>query len=453
MPAPRSSRLATLALLLALGAVCPWPAVGDAGVMLSGETISGLLDTYRHLHAHPELSYQEKETAKFLAARMRELGFDVTENVGDYKVEGRVSYGLVAVLRNGEGSTLMLRTDLDGLPVKEQTGLAYASRARARDDQGNDVATMHACGHDLHMTVWLGAAAYLAEHRDLWKGTLLMIGQPAEERGAGARAMLAANLYERFGRPDYAIALHANSALPAGSVGLRPGYALANVDSVDVTIHGVGGHGAYPHTTIDPVVIAAQVVLGLQTIVSRTIPPIEPAVITVGSIHGGTKHNVIPDRVHLQLTVRSYKPEIRAALLAGISRVARETARAAGVAEDRLPVVSVNEEEYTPATYNDPELTSRLVSVFSSALGAENVIAVDPVMGGEDFGRYTLEDRSVPLSLFWLGAVDRAVYAEARETGATLPSLHSALFAPDAGKAIETGVTAMASAVLELLPR
>ena len=453
MPGPRNLPLvASLCALVLTSASLPFAAnaaVGD----LADVRISELLETYRQLHAHPELSYQEENTSGLLAARMRSLGFEVTERFGRYTEPGRTSFGLVAVLENGTGPTLLIRTDLDGLPVEERTGLEYASRARARDDQGNDVAAMHACGHDLHMTVWLGTATLLAEHRDRWRGTLVMIGQPAEERGAGARAMLDAGLYEKFGRPDYALALHANAALPAGSVGLRSGYALANVDSVDVKILGVGGHGAYPHTTIDPIVIAAQVVVGLQTIVSRKIPPLDPSVITVGSIHGGTKHNVIPDEVDLQLTVRSYKPEVRAALLEGIRRTAREIARAGGVPDERLPVVTVHEEEFTPATFNDPGLTSRLETIFSAALGPENVIAVDPVMGGEDFGRFTLEDRSVPLTLFWLGAVDPAAHEEARRTGQPLPSLHSPLFAPLPAPAIRTGVTAMTAAALELMAR
>ena len=402
---------------------------------------------YEKLHAEPELSYREERTAAYLTARMKELGFDVTERVGRYEDAARTSYGLVAVMTNGDGPTVLVRTDLDALPIMERTGLPYASTARATGEGGEEVPVMHACGHDLHMTVWLGTARMLAENRRSWSGTLVMIGQPAEERGAGAKAMLADRLYERFGKPDFALALHDDAAMPAGSVGVVPGYALANVDSVDVTVKGEGGHGAYPHTTIDPIVISSRIVLALQTLVSREVSPLSPAVVTVGSIHGGTKHNVIPDEVRLQLTVRSYEPEVRRTLLDGIRRTARGIAASAGVPEDKLPQVHVSEDEFTPTTYNDPRLTERLTASFARWLGEERIAEKGPVMGGEDFGRYTLADRSVPAVMFWLGAVDPEVHA----SGAPLPSLHSPLFAPSADLAISTGVIAMTGAVLDLL--
>ena len=345
------------------------------------EELESLLRTYKHLHSHPELSYQEKETSRYLARELRTLGFEVTENVGDYGVFGRTSYGLVAVMENGAGPTVMVRTDLDGLPVEERTGVPYASRVRV-DNAGVDVGVMHACGHDVHMTSFLGTAKMLTRFKDQWAGTLMMIGQQAEERGAGARAMLKDRLYERFPLPDYALALHVSASLEAGKIAYRPGYALANVDSVDILVRGAGGHGAYPQMTKDPVVLAAQMILALQTIVSREVHPNDPAVVTVGSIHGGTKHNIIPDEVRLQLTVRSYKPEVREKIHAAIRRIAHGVAAAAGIPPDRAPIVEIPEEEFTPSTYNDPNLTGRVARALKMALGSENVFETDPVMGG-----------------------------------------------------------------------
>jgi hippurate hydrolase len=399
---------------------------------------------YKHLHSNPELSFQEEKTAARIAAELKNLGFDVTQNVG--------GHGLVGVLKNGEGPTVLVRTDLDALPVEEKTGVEYASKVITKDDQGNDVPVMHACGHDVHMTVFVGTARLLVQLKDQWRGTLVMIGQPAEERGAGARAMIADGLFTRFPRPDYALALHVSASLPAGTVGYRPGYALANVDAVDITIRGAGGHGAYPHTTKDPVVMAAQTVLALQTIVSREIAPIEPAVVTVGSIHGGTKHNIIPDEVRLQLTLRSYSDEVRNHTIAAIRRITRGIAMAAGVPEDRMPIVTV-QDEYTPATYNDPKLTERIASVFRNVLGDKNVIESDPVMGGEDFGRYGRVEPRIPISLFWLGSVDPKRVEESQRLGKPLPSLHSSLFAPVPEPTIKTGVKAMTAAVLELMSK
>ena len=414
------------------------------------EELDCLLATYKHLHSHPELSFQEKETSRYLARELRGLGFEVTENVGDYGVFGRTSYGLVAVMENGEGPTVMVRTDLDGLPVEERTGVPYASRVRV-ENGGAEVGVMHACGHDIHMTSFLGTAKMLTRLKDQWAGTLVMIGQPAEERGAGARAMLKDRLYERFPLPDYVLALHTSASLEAGKVGYRPGYALASVDSVDILVRGVGGHGAYPQRTKDPVVLAAQMILALQTIVSREVHPNDPAVVTVGSVHGGTKHNIIPDEVRLQLTVRSYKPEVREKIHAAIRRIAHGVATAAGIPPDRAPVVEIPEEEFTRSTYNDPNLTGRVARALKAALGSENVIETDPVMGGEDFSRFGLQTPRVPICIFWLGAVDPARIREARETGASLPSLHSSEFAPLPDVTLRTGVKAMTSAVLDLM--
>lgn len=405
---------------------------------------ASLEQLYKYLHAHPELSFREQKTAAKVAQELRSLGFDVTTNVG--------GYGLVGVLKNGSGPTVMVRTDLDALPVEEKTGLDYASRVLVKDDEGNEVKVMHACGHDVHMTVFVGTARILRQFKEQWRGTLVMIGQPAEEKGAGAKAMLADGLFTKFPRPDYGLALHVNPNITAGKVAYCEGYALANVDAVDVHIRGVGGHGAYPHTTKDPVVIAAQVVLALQTIVSREINPLEPAVVTVGSIHGGTKHNIIPDAVHLQLTLRSYSDQVRNQTIATIERIAKGIARAAGVPEDKMPMVTV-QDEYTPATYNDPDLTQRIAKSFRAVLGDENVMEAEPVMAGEDFGRYGRVEPKIPISIFWLGTVDAKKIEESLLKGTPLPSLHSSLFAPSPELTIKTGVKAMTAAVLDLLSR
>jgi amidohydrolase len=414
--------------------------------------LPSLKSMYERLHASPEISHFEEQTAAFVAAELRQLGFEVTERVGNYRQAGLTSYGIVAVMQNGNGPAVMIRTDLDGLPVEEKTGLPYASTKTVRNEAGEEVRVMHACGHDLHMTAFVGAARLLSRMKDRWQGTLIMIGQPAEERGTGARAMLDDGLYTRFPRPDYVVALHTDASLEAGKVGYVEGFALANVHSVDITVRGAGGHGAYPHTTKDPVVIAAQIVLALQTIASRETSPFDPVVVTVGSIHGGTKHNIIPDEVHLQLTVRSYREDVRKNVLASIDRIAKNVARAAGMAEDRLPLVAVNENEYTPATYNDPELTQRLTAALQSSLAEQNVVPRDPVMGGEDFGRFALGGE-IPISLFWLGAVDPAKVKKSREEGRPLPSLHSSEFAPLPEPAIRTGVKALTMMALELMKK
>ncbi|QSQ14296.1 amidohydrolase [Myxococcus landrumensis] len=394
---------------------------------------------YRDLHQTPELAFQEEKTAAKLAERLRKLGFDVTTGVG--------GTGVVALLRNGPGPTVMLRTDLDGLPMEEKTGLAYASKVTLKNGEGQTVPVMHACGHDVHMTVWLGTATLLARKKDQWRGTLMMVGQPAEEVGAGARKMLADGLFKRFPKPDFAVALHNTTAAPAGRVEYVPGYAMANVDSVDITLYGKGGHGAYPHTTVDPVVMAARTVLSLQTLVSREKHPLEPGVVTVGSIQGGTKHNIIPDEVRLQLTVRSYKPEVRKALLAGIERIVKAEALVSGAT--RPPDVSVT--EGTPATYNDPALTRRLTASLIRTLGEKNVGEAQPVMGGEDFSEYGRA--GVPAVMLWLGAVEPGRFQQSRSGGEPLPSLHSSGFIPDRERTLRTGVTALTSSALELLSK
>jgi amidohydrolase len=438
--------------VLALLAALPVPAPAQSAPpseleRAAAAELPALLELYRHLHTHPELSYQEEKTAALLAERMRGLGFEVTERVGRYS-DGRQAFGVVAVLRNGEGPTVMLRTDTDALPVEEQTGLEFASRARATQD-GVEVPVMHACGHDVHMTVWLGTARLLAGMRDRWQGTLVMIAQPAEERGAGAPAMLADGLFTRFPRPDAAIALHVSAMLPAGVVGPREGYILASTDSVDVTFYGVGGHGAWPHATRDPVVMAAQFVVAVQTVVSRSAPPLEPAVITVGSIHAGAKHNIISDRAHLQLTVRSYDPEVRRTLLEGIERVARGTAIAAGA--ERMPEVRISGDEGTPSTYNDPELTRRIADAMRTALGDDRVVEGMRTMGGEDFSYFGRTEPRVPISIFWLGTIEPEVFRRSEAGEVTLPSLHSPFYAPDAEPSIRTGIAALVASALEVV--
>ena len=394
------------------------------------------------MHSNPELSFHEKETAKRIGKELGSLGVDVNQRVG--------GFGVVGVYKNGTGPTVLVRSDMDALPVREQTGLSYASHKKVVSDKGKKVSVMHACGHDIHMTVLVGVARLLKRFEKQWSGTVVFIGQPAEERGAGSRAMLADGLFERFPVPDYALALHVSGSLPAGQVALMSGFMMANVNSVDIIVRGVGGHGAYPQMTKDPVVLAAQIVLALQTIVSREIAATDPAVVTVGSIHGGTKRNVIPDQVKLELTVRSYSDETRNKLLSSIRRIAEGTARAYGVPEDRLPILDFKK-NFTPATYNDPALVKRLKGLFPSVIGAENVHGARPTMGGEDFARYGRTKENIPITMFRLGAVDPELFAKSKAGEASLPSLHSPFFAPPPERTIKTGVKTMTSAVLNLL--
>ncbi|MBC8104992.1 MAG: amidohydrolase [Anaerolineae bacterium] len=397
---------------------------------------------YISFHRQPELSLAEEKTAKKLAEELRSAGYDVTENVG--------KHGIVAILRNGDGRTLMIRSDLDALPVKEATGAEYASTVTTKTPDGLDVPVMHACGHDMHITCLIGVARTMAALKDRWRGTLILIGQPAEEIGTGARLMLQDGLFKRFPRPDYALALHVDAELELGKVGYISGFAMANVDSVDVVIRGVGGHGAHPHQTKDPIVIAAQTVMALQTIDSREIDPLEPVVVTVGSIHGGTKHNIIPDEVRLQLTVRTYKDDVRKQTLEVIERIVKGIASAAGVPKDREPIVTVRDEN-TPATYNTPELVDRVTGVFRNVLGDANVVKREPVMGGEDFGRYGRDEPKIPICMFRLGVIAPEKIAASKQPGAQpLPSLHSAMFLPERS-AIKTGVISMTAAALDLL--
>jgi hippurate hydrolase len=432
---------ATLAAGLAFPVLAAPPAVparATTALAPLSEIAPGLEELYLDLHRSPELSMQETATAAKLAARLRAVGYEVTEKVG--------GTGLVGVLANGDGPVVMIRTDLDALPVEEKTGLPHASRATARDDEGRPVPVMHACGHDLHMTAWTGAATLLARARGSWRGTLVLVGQPAEEKGAGADRMLKDGLFTRFPRPSFAVALHVTPELPAGQVGVTPGPAFASVDSVDVTIHGKGGHGAMPHRTIDPILIAARTVVALQTLVSREKDPFEPAVVSVGSFQAGAKHNVIPPEARLKLTVRAYREEVRQRLLEGIRRVAAgESAVAGAPAPPDVTVV-----ESTPGVVNDVPLTGRLRGAFSAALGGTNVVDFPPASVSEDFSYFGRE--GVPASIFWLGVADPGALADARAAGRALPPLHSAEFAPDYAPSIRAGVTALVAAALELLP-
>jgi hippurate hydrolase len=411
-----------------------------------------LVNTYKMLHASPELSHYEVKTSAFLAQQLRALGYEVTENVGKYENAKWQGHGVVAVMKNGMGPTVLVRSDIDALPVEEMTGLPYASTVKTKNDVGQEVSVMHACGHDVHMTSLIGTATMLARLKDQWHGTLVLIGQPAEETIDGAKAMLADGLYSRIPKPDYAIALHDSADLEAGKVSYAPGYAMANSTSVEIIIRGLGGHGSKPEATKDPIVVAAQVILALQTIVSRENSPLDPAVVTVGSIHGGAKSNIIPDEVKMLLTVRSYKEEVRKHILASIERITKNIAAAAGIPDDRAPIVKASETEMTPALYNDPQLTERVAKTLQTALGSENVVQIPPIMASEDFGRYSL-DHQIPSLLFNLGAVEPAKVAASKQSGRPLPSLHSSLFAPLPEPTLKTGVKAMTSVVLDLMKK
>jgi hippurate hydrolase len=436
-------------LLLASGAASQQPKLDVA----LDQELPSLVSTYKELHAAPELSHHEDKTAALLAGELRGFGYDVTEHVGKYPKPEWQGHGIVAVMKNGAGPTVLVRADMDALPVEEQTGLPYASHVRTKNDAGVDVGVMHACGHDIHVTTLIGTAKLLAAMKDQWHGTLVLIGQPSEETIDGARAMLADGLYSRIPRPDYALALHDSSELEVGKISYTPGYSLASSTAVDVTIRGRGAHGSRPEVSKDPIVLAAEYILAIQTIVSRENSPFDPAVVTVGSIHGGTKGNIIPDDVHLQLTVRTYKEEVRQHILASLDRIAKGVALAGGVSEDRAPIVRASETEATPATYNDPALTAREAAALKKGLGAENVIEDKPVMGSEDFGLFGLEGHQIPTLMLRVGAIDADRIANSKKTGAPLPSLHSALFWPVPEPTIRTGVKAMTLAVMELMKK
>lgn len=400
--------------------------------------VDELVTLYKDFHSHPELSFLEEQTAAKLAKELKAIGAELHTGVG--------GHGVVAVLKNGAGPTVMIRTDLDALPVIEATELPFASKVKFTRESGEQVGVMHACGHDIHITNLIGVARCMAAHKDQWRGTLVMIGQPAEEKGAGAKAMLDDGLFKRFPRPDFALALHVDSFLETGKVGFRAGYALANVDSCDISVRGRGGHGSYPHGTIDPIVQAAYLIVDLQTIISREIAPLEPAVITVGSIHGGTKHNIIGDSCHLQLTIRSYSADVRRHLKEAIIRKAKAVAQSF-----RAPEPLVKYAEGTPSLFNNERLVDRIVPVFRKTLGESNVIESDRSMGGEDFSRYGRA--GIPVFMFRLGSIDPERMAQAKKSSRRLPSLHSPLYYPEPKETLRTGVTSMTHALLELFEK
>lgn len=411
--------------------------------------LPSLSDTYKHLHRNPELSHHEEKTSVFVAGELRKLGYTVTEHVGKYQ-DGTQAYGIVATLENGQGPRLLLRTELDALPVVEKTGLDYASTVRTKNDQGQDVGVMHACGHDIHMTVLLGVAQEMVERKQQWHGTLMLIGQPSEETIDGARAMLADGLYERFGRPDYVLSEHDDSVTPAGSISIKGGPLLASSTSIDVTMHGVGAHGSAPQLSKDPVLMAAEFVVLAQSIVARQVDPQQPAVLTVGTIHGGTKRNIIPEEVTMGLTLRTYSDKVRDEIIADVRRTAEGIAIGYGVPQDRMPIVTVSQSEITPVTYNDSAMAERLRAVAVAALGADHVETSDSVMGSEDVGLFTLGGK-IPGVMYRLGAADPVRLQHAKETGVPLPGPHSPLFAPVYAPTITTGVTAMTAMALDLL--
>ena len=419
---------------------------------LADAELPSLLAIYKDIHSHPELSGHEERTATLVAKELRAVGCEVTENFGTYDQPNLKCHGVVGVMKNGSGPTVLVRTDMDALPVHEETGLPYASTVTTKNDEGRDVSVMHACGHDAHMAAFIGTARALGKLKDSWHGTIIFVGQPAEEAIGGARAMLKAGLYDRFGKPDFVLGFHDKADLQTGHIGVTPGYTYANVDSVNLTVRGEGGHGAYPHKTKDPIVLSAQIINALQTIASRENNPLDPVVITVGSIHGGTKHNIIPDEVKMQLTVRTYKADVRDRVLADINRIAKGCAAAAGVPADRMPIVEVQKDNL-PATYNNPELTKRLVEAWKKQIGAANVDIVDPTMGGEDFAEYSLPDHSIPAVDFHIGAVAPEKIAQFKKDGKELQSLHSSKFAPVPEPTIRTGIVGMTTAVLELMKK
>jgi hippurate hydrolase len=409
--------------------------------------LPALTETYKHLHRSPELSRHEEQTSAFLAAELRKLGYTVTEHVGKYE-DGAQAFGIVAVLENGPGPRLLIRTDMDALPVEEKTGLDYASTVKTTNAQGQQVGVMHACGHDLHMTVLLGTAREMSERKAHWHGTLMLIGQPAEEVVQGAAAMMADHLYDRFGKPDLVVSEHDSPDVPAGSVALKGGPLLASATTITVVMRGIGGHGSRPEAGKDPIVLAAEFVMVAQTIVSRQIDPQQPAVLTVGMIHGGTKNNIIPDEVTMGLTLRTYSIPQRDQIVADIRRTANGLAEAYGIPADRMPIVTLGES--TSATINDAGLTERLRKSAVAALGSQRVLDARAVMGSEDVGLFSM-DGKIPSVMYWLGASNPDKLTESQSTGVALPGLHSARFAPVYAPAITAGVTAMTAIALDLL--
>jgi len=439
-------RLFALAALAALSAAAQSPSDIPASV---DKQLPALAETYKHLHRNPELSHNEGKTSAFLATELRKLGYTVTEHVGKYE-DGSQAHGVVAILQNGAGPRLLIRADMDALPVEEKTALDYASTVRSTNAQGQDVGVMHACGHDIHITVLLGTARELAERKSQWHGTVMLIGQPSEETIDGARAMLADNLYQRFGRPDFVLAEHDASVYPAGSIAIKGGPVQASSTSIDVTMRGIGSHGSAPQHGKDPILMAAEFIVLAQSIVARQVDPQQPAVLTVGTIRGGTKRNIISEEVTMGLTLRTYSDEVRDQIVAAVRRTAEGVAVGYGLPQDRMPIVTVSKTEVAPVLLNDPALANRLRAATVRTLGAEHVEEFKPVMGSEDFGIFRLEDK-IPGVMFYLGAADPDKLTHAQKAGVPLPGPHSPLFAPVYAPTIKTGVIAMTSMALDLL--
>ena len=426
------------------------PAVAQNVDGLVSSQLAGLVSTYEGIHAHPELSHHEEHTAALLVAELRKSGYTVTERVGKYP-DGTQAYGVVAILQNGPGQKLLIRTDMDALPIVEETGVSYASHVKSKNAAGQDVGVMHACGHDVHVTTMIGTARVIAATKSKWHGTVMLVGQPSEETIDGAKAMLADHLYERFGTPDLAIALHDTNARAAGTVSLTSGPALAGSTSVDVLIRGIGGHGAEPQAGKDPIVMAGEFIVQLQTIVSRQENPRDPAVVTIGDIHGGTKRNIIPYEVKLEITARTFSDRSRQIVVDGIRRTAQGVALSAGVPDNLAPIVTVLDAESTPVMYNDPALAARIKIALIDTLGANNVFDDGPAMASEDFGVFGLEGHQIPTVMFGLGAMDPSKFAEAQRAGKSLPGPHTSLFQPIPEPTLRTGVTAMSSVAIALL--
>jgi hippurate hydrolase len=421
----------------------------DLKTFVTGQ-VPGLVSIYKDLHSHPELSHQEAHTSALVAEELRKAGYTVTEHIGKYP-DGVQAYGVVAIFENGVGPRLLIRSDLDALPVVEDTGLSYTSHIRTKNAAGQDVGVMHACGHDVHMTTLIGTARALAALKTQWHGTVMLIGQPSEETIDGAKAMLADHLYERFGKPDIAIALHDTNLHPAGQIGVTSGPAMSGATSIDVTMRGIGSHGSRADLGKDPIVMAAQFITQIQTIASRQTDPRDPVVVTVGDIHAGTRRNIIPDEAKMELTLRAFDEKTREGAISGIRRAAQGVALAAGVPDDRAPIITVLENESSPVTYNDPALTTRIRTAIDGVLGAQNVIDDPVVMASEDFGLFGLEGRQIPTVMFWLGAMDPVKFAEASAAGKELPGLHSNHFEPLPEPTLRTGVEAMTAAAIALL--
>jgi len=426
-------------------------AAQNLDAVVNGE-LSNLVETYKGIHEHPELSHHEEHTAALLAGELRKAGYTVTERVGKYP-DGSEAYGLVAILQNGPGPKLLIRTDMDALPIVEETGVAYASHVRTKNAAGQDVGVMHACGHDVHVTTMIGTARALAATRAKWHGTVMLIGQPSEETIDGARAMLADHLYDRFGTPDLAIALHDTNTRAAGTVSITSGPALTSSTSVDVVMRGIGAHGAQPQAGKDPVVMAGEFIVQLQTIVSRQEDPRDPAIVTIGDIHGGTKRNIIPNEVKMEITARAYSDKARQIIVDGIRRTAQGVALSAGVPADLAPIVTVLDAESTPVMYNDPALAARVKAALVKALGANDVIDEEPGTASEDFGIFGLEGRKIPTVMFGLGAIDPVKFAAAQAEGRLLPGPHNSRFEPVPEPTLRTGVKAMTSVAIALLQK